>query len=173
MISFGHNDEKPDVERGTNPRVTYPEYLSMYIDAARRQGAEPILATPIARRFFNDAGQLAPTHGPYPEAMRDLATERGVRLVDLESMTMRMVQAAGPEGSRRVYCHVPAGSPNYPEGLSDNSHLQEEGASRIARLFLDRYLDPAFRDADFDQAGTDDCDDLIAREDSVYDKAQH
>ena len=136
IISFSHNDEKPDPERGTNARVTFPEYLSMYIDAARRQGAEPILATPIARRRFMEDGKLAPTHGPYPDAMRNLADYRGVRLVDLEKATMQMVQQAGKENSKRIYCHVPAGSKNYPDGLADDSHLQEEGASRIALLFL-------------------------------------
>ena len=49
FIQFGHNDEKPDVDRATDAHVTYPEYLGMYIDAARRQGAEPILLTPMTR----------------------------------------------------------------------------------------------------------------------------
>ena len=40
FIQFGHNDEKPDVDRATDAHVTYPEYLGMYIDAARRQGAD-------------------------------------------------------------------------------------------------------------------------------------
>ena len=173
VVCFSHNDEKPDPARGTTPHGTFPEYMSMFIDAALKHGAEPILSTPIARRHFSDEGRLIPTHGEFPDAIRDLAARRGVRLIDLEKATMRLVQEAGPEGSRQIYCHVPAGSEHYPDGLQDNSHLREEGASRIARLFLDRYLDSAFRDADFDATGTDDCDDLIAREDSVYDKAQH
>lgn len=40
LIQFSHNDEKPDVERSTVARVTYPAYLSMYIDAARRQESQ-------------------------------------------------------------------------------------------------------------------------------------
>lgn len=167
IVSFSHNDEKADPERNTNPRVTFPEYLSMYIDAARRQGAEPILATPIARRHFNEQGRLIPTHGPYPDAMRNLADYRGVRLIDLEKATMQMVQSAGEEHSKRIYCHVPAGSKHYPDGLSDNSHLQEEGASRIAGLFLSRLINPAFREAEFENVEAGDCSDLIAREDSV------
>ncbi len=168
VISFSHNDEKPDPERNTNPRVTFPEYLSMYIDAARRQGAEPILATPIARRMFNEAGQLLPTHGPYPDAMRNLASYRGVRLVDLEKATMHMVQSAGVENSKRVYCHVPAGSRNYPDGLQDNSHLQEEGASRIAMLFLSRYESGLEEtEEEITDAERNDYSDLIAAEDHV------
>ena len=167
IVSFSHNDEKPDPMRNTNPRITFPEYLSMYIDAARRQGAEPILATPIARRHFNEQGQLISTHGPYPDAMRDLAAYRGVRLIDLEKATMRMVRLAGVENSKRIYCHVPAGSKNYPEGLQDNSHLQEEGASRIAGLFLSRMSAPDALEEDFEAIEAGDCAELIAREDSV------
>ena len=137
VISFSHNDEKSDPLRYTSPRGTFSEYLNMYIDAARRQGAEPILATPIARRLFDDQGNLRATHGDYPAAIRDLAAQRGVRLVDLEAATMAMVQKAGPEESKRLYCHVPAGHENYPEGAADNSHLRLEGAARIAGLFLD------------------------------------
>lgn len=136
IVSFGHNDEKPDPERSTHPRMTFPEYLNMYIDAARRQGAEPILATPIARRRFDENGRLIPTHGPYPDALRQTAADRGVRLVNLEKATMDAFQAAGVEGTKGIFCHVPAGSENYPEGLSDDSHLQREGATLVADLFL-------------------------------------
>ena len=136
LISFGHNDEKEDVLRHTDPYTTYQEYLSMYIDAARRQGAEPVLLTSIVRRSFDEQGRLRPTHGAYPQAMRTLADWRGVRLIDLERATAALVQAAGEEGSRAIYCHVPAGHPNYPEGVADNSHLQFNGAAQIAQLAL-------------------------------------
>ena len=167
IVSFSHNDEKPDFERNTNPRITFPEYLSMYIDAARRQGAEPILATPIARRMFSEKGALLPTHGIYPDAMRNLADYRGVRLIDLEKATMQLVQAAGVEGSKRIYCHVPAGSINYPDGLQDNSHLQEDGAVQIAALFLNRFLHPDLNDVHFESAESRDFSALIALEDHV------
>ena len=137
IVSFGHNDEKSqDPARYTTARGTYPEYLGMYIDAARRQGAEPVLVTSAARRRFEN-GKLVPTHGDYPQAMRDLAWERGVRLIDLETATMALVQAAGEEGSKGIYCHVPSGHKNYPQGLADDSHLQYNGAVLFAKLFLE------------------------------------
>ena len=110
---------------------------------------------------------MIPTHGPYPDAMRNLADYRGVRLIDLEKATMQMVQSAGMDNSKRIYCHVPAGSKNYPDGLSDNSHLQEEGASRIAGLFLSRLKASDVKEADFETVEEGDYSDLIAREDSV------
>ena len=167
IVSFSHNDEKKDPARFTDPHITFPEYLGMYIDAARRQGAEPVLVTPIARRLFNEAGQLIPTHGAYPDAMRALAEYRGVRLIDLERVTMRLFQREGPEGTKGIFCHVPAGHENYPDGLQDNSHLQSDGAARVAMAFYARMKLPPMREEDFDHLSPADAEDLIAREDSV------
>lgn len=136
FIQFSHNDEKPDAERATDARVTYPEYLSMYIDAARRQGAEPILLTPIARRHFDEHGQLKHTHGAYPDAMRDLAMTRGVRLLDMEKATEALLSGLGDEPSKALFNWQEKGHPNYPDGVQDNTHLCYTGAVRLARLAM-------------------------------------
>ena len=134
LIGFGHNDEKDDPKRYTEPRSTFPEYLNMYIDAALRQGAEPILLTPVNRRRFDANGGLMKTHGAYPDAIRTLAKLRGVRLIDLERITEKLFEELGEEGTKRVFCHVPRGHYNYPEGRTDDSHLHENGAVLIAEL---------------------------------------
>lgn len=136
LIQFGHNDEKPDAERATDARTTYPEYLGMYIDAARRQGAEPILLTPIARRHFDGEGNLLHTHGAYPAAMRDLADYRGVKLIDMERATEALLTELGDEPSRALFNWVDKGHPNYPDGAQDNTHLCLTGAVRLAQLAL-------------------------------------
>ena len=166
IVSFSHNDEKADPARYTSPRITFPEYLGMYIDAARRQGAEPILVTPLPRRHFDEAGNLLLTHGEYPDALRATADYRGVRLVDLESAAMVLFHRLGPEGTRAIFCHVPAGSENYPEGLEDNSHMQENGAAMVAALFLS-LLRGEEKAAGHFAAAQSDLTDLIGREDSV------
>ena len=173
IICFGHNDEKhQDPSRYTTAEGTYPEYLTEYLEAARSHGAEPILATSIARRLFDEGGRLIPTHGAYPAAVRELAKRENVRLIDLEPATMEMVQKAGVEGSKALYCHVPAGHPNYPDGAADNSHLHERGAIRIAQLFLaimeGRTRVSGGEGASGPEAG--DLDSLISREDWVLEK---
>lgn len=167
IVSFGHNDEKPDEARHTDPETTFPVYLERYIDAAQRHGAEPILATPVARRLFDSEGRLLATHGAYPDAMRSLAERRSVRLIDMEKATMDLCRRAGVEGTKEIFCHVAPGHPNYPEGLEDNSHLQIGGAVAFAALFLAHLQDPALPEEDVTAAGAADCADLIAREDSV------
>ncbi len=164
IVSFSHNDEKRDPLRYTSARITFPEYLNMYIDAALRQGAEPVLVTPIARRLFSAEGRLLATHMDYPAAMRDLALNRGVRLVELERATMALVQSAGVEGSRALYCHVEKGHPNYPDGCEDNSHLHLTGAVRIARLFLRLLRGEAVEQA---EAGSGDFSGELMLEDRV------
>jgi len=137
FIQFGHNDEKPDVERATAARVTYPAYLGMYIDAARRQGAEPILLTSIARRQFDEKGELKHTHGDYPAAMRDLAAYRGVRLLDMEKASEALLRSLGEEGSKALFNWQEKGHPNYPDGVQDDTHLCLTGAVRMAQMALE------------------------------------
>jgi len=170
VASFCHNDEKDDPKRHTDADTTYPDCLTQYIDAARSHGAEPILATPIARRHFDDAGRLIPTHGPYPDAMRRLAKRLGVRLIDLEKITMDLFQQMGPEDTPKVFCHLPRGSAFYPDGAADDTHLQERGAALVASLFWDRYASGREEEKDFGTISTrDDFKELIDKEDSVMD----
>ncbi len=167
IVSFSHNDEKNDPLRYTSPRVTFPEYLNMYIDAARRQGAEPVLVTPIARRFYDASGSLVYTHGDYPAAMRDLAGQRGVRCLDLEAATMALFGGEGMEKTKELFCHVPEGSRNYPEGLRDNSHLREAGAVRVASLFLKMDRGMTVETASAPAARGAEISDLILKEDNI------
>ena len=52
MIQFGHNDEKDDPARHTDPQGSYTECLGRYCDAAQAAGALPVLLTPVSRRYF-------------------------------------------------------------------------------------------------------------------------
>ena len=171
IVSFSHNDEKADPARHTDPHGSFPEYLDMYIDAAQKAGVEAILATPIARRRFNEQGQLTATHGEYPDALRRLAEKRGVRLIDLEKATMRLFQEEGIEGTKKIFCHLPAGTRNYPDGAADDSHMQLDGATRVAALFLERLEHPEITDGEMTGVREEyDCSALIDREDSVVDR---
>ena len=83
LIQFGHNDEKDD-ERHTDPDTTYPENLWRYCEAALARGAQPVLLTPVSRRFVVGGGAMLYTHGEYPRAVRKLAEEKHVPLIDLK-----------------------------------------------------------------------------------------
>ncbi len=83
---------------------------------ARRQGAKPILLSPIARRHFEENGTLLHTHGDYPVAMRDLAWHRGERLLDMEKATEELLTALSDEASKCLFNWQEKGDPNYPDG---------------------------------------------------------
>ena len=75
LIQFGHNDQKVhSPERYAEAETDYKRYLQQYIDMAREKGAQPVLLTPVVRRKF-ERGELLPTHGKYPDAVRSLAAE--------------------------------------------------------------------------------------------------
>ncbi len=136
FIQFGHNDSKSnDPTRYTEPFTTYKSYLKQYIDGAREKGAYPVLLTPVERRGFTEDGQAKPSHGEYPEAMKELGLEEQVPVIDMSEKTMELYNQLGPEESKNLFMWLEEGEhPNYPEGVSDNTHFQEYGAEQIAKL---------------------------------------
>jgi len=135
FIQFGHNDQKADESRHTDPDTTYREYLSRYIDAAREKGAHPVLVTSVHRRYFEPDGTLTDTHGAYLDAVRSLAAERNVPLIDLAARSRELFERLGPEGTKDVFMWaVPGEFEAFPAGAQDNTHFHERGADRIADL---------------------------------------
>ncbi|WP_017812679.1 rhamnogalacturonan acetylesterase [Paenibacillus shenyangensis] len=138
FIQFGHNDEKTDAARHTDPFTTYKEYLTEYITIARDQQAIPVLLTPVSRRIFDTQGRLEDTHGDYLTAMRELADEQQVPLIDLAQRTRQLLEKLGPEASKELFVWLyPGEYMNFPAGSQDNTHFQEYGASRVADLVIE------------------------------------
>lgn len=122
LIQFGHNDEKPDPARHTDPDTGFRENLRFFADTARARGAWPVLITPIARRLFDEEGNFLPgSHGPYPDAVRRLGREAGIPVIDLTAATESYLAELGDEGSKPLFV--------WPV---DNTHLKPEGAVRMA-----------------------------------------
>lgn len=122
LIQFGHNDEKPDEARHTEPYGSYQDNLRYFIRQARQAGAYPVLITPIARRLFDEQGSFRyGSHGEYPAAMRQVGREEEVPVVDLTSITELWIASLGDEASKPLYV--------WPV---DNTHLKYEGAVQMA-----------------------------------------
>jgi lysophospholipase L1-like esterase len=134
FIQFGHNDQKPEKEWYVEAFTTYKEALKIYIDAARQCDAIPVLITSTVRRFFNDNGTIVNSHGDYPDAMRQLAAEEDVALIDLYALSKSLFEALGPEDSKRAFVQYPAGTlPGQKWDIRDNTHFSEYGAYELAR----------------------------------------
>ncbi|SFF29926.1 Lysophospholipase L1 [Paenibacillus algorifonticola] len=139
IIQFGHNDQKPDEERRTEPFTTYKEYLKRYIDGARQREALPVLVTSVQRRFYEADGRLIDTHGDYLIAMRELAEEENVPLIDLAEESRKLFEELGPEATKSVFMWAAPGEfMNFPNGVEDNTHFQERGALQVAGLVVEQ-----------------------------------
>jgi lysophospholipase L1-like esterase len=137
LIQFGHNDQKlEDPARYTNPHTEYRHNLRVFIDSARSCGGFPVLLTSVSRRSFTSDGEPDPQAvGLYPEAMREVAAETGTPLLDIFASSQQLYRILGAEGSQQLFMHLPPGShPNYPDGITDNTHFSRAGAQQIAGL---------------------------------------
>lgn len=145
LIQFGHNDEKPDEARHTDPGTTFKANLRLFITAARDAGAFPVLITPIARRLFDENGTFSPgSHGAYPQAVREVAESEKIPVIDLTSLTEQFLARLGDEPSKPLFM--------WPK---DNTHLKPEGAVKMAGFLADGLRDLGAPYSDL-LAGTDE-----------------
>ncbi|MBN1927347.1 MAG: rhamnogalacturonan acetylesterase [Prolixibacteraceae bacterium] len=136
FIEFGHNDQKQKGE-GIGPWESFTDLLIEYITLTREKGGIPVLITPTQRRSFNDEGKIELTHGDYPAAMRKVAEEYKVTLIDLNEMTKSMYEAWGSEASKLAFVHYPENTfPGQETALEDNTHFNTFGANEVAQCVL-------------------------------------
>jgi DNA sulfur modification protein DndE len=136
IIQFGHNDEKShDSTRYTHPYTTYSGNLTKFINETKARNASPVLCTPVMRRRFDENGQFYDTHGDYPDAVRKLAKELSVPLLDMHVKTEKMIVDHGVEGSKKIFLFIEPGDyKGRPDGVKDNTHFSEYGAITVAGL---------------------------------------
>lgn len=135
LIQFGHNDShSPDKPEATDARTDYRVYLRRYIDDARAIHSTPILITPMVRRDFGRDGTLKDNLQPYADAMKQVAAEKHVPVVDLHASSWRLVESLGPTASADM-----ASKPG------DNTHFNARGAEAMAGLVMQQLpaADPA------------------------------
>lgn len=159
FIQFGHNDEKPDEARHTDPGTTFDANLRRFVRETREKGGIPVLFSSIVRRNFRvdstavlkddhpdeatghhyeEGDELIDTHGAYLDSPRRVAQEEGVAFIDMNRLTHELVQGMGPEESKKLYMWIPANLvPACPKGKEDNTHLNIYGARVVAGLAAD------------------------------------
>lgn len=136
FIQFGHNDEKDDPKRHTDPGTTFDDNLKKFVEETRAKGGIPVLFNSIVRRNFGKSGadavadaikqddirngidpkapkevieegaKLIDTHGAYLNSPANVAKELNVTFIDLNSLTHKLVEDLGPEKSKELYLWV-------------------------------------------------------------------
>ena len=136
FVQFGHNDQK-DKREGSGPFTTYKQELGDYISQVRAKKAFPVLVTPMERRRWKN-GVPQETLTDYATAMRQVAEEQTVPLIDLHAMSLKFYAAMGEEKSKSAFVHYPAHSfPNQDKAFKDDTHHNAYGAYELARCVVE------------------------------------
>jgi lysophospholipase L1-like esterase len=128
LIQFGHNDAYSSHEERRTDIPTYKANLVKMVNDARAKGGIPVLITSISTRTFS-GGVAQRSIGEYPAAMRTVATDNNVPLIDANELTYQWLCELGPEGSIPFYLM----DKRSPTG-NDNTHLTRNGAEVIASM---------------------------------------
>ena len=140
FLQFGHNDANENApDRYAAPWGAYQDNLRRYIDETRQRGGIPVLLTPVARRWFKDGKIDRECHHDYPAAMKAVAEEKGVTLLDITTPTLDWIESLGDEASRPYFMHLARGRYAYaPDGKEDNTHTVASGARKVAEIVCDK-----------------------------------
>ncbi|MFF8935933.1 rhamnogalacturonan acetylesterase [Streptomyces paradoxus] len=132
LVQLAHNDKTTD-------EATYRANLETLVAGVRERGGQPVLVTPVVRRWFSPDGTLNnPTallvNGlgvDHPAVIRSVAAAHGVPLIDLTARTKALVESLGVEGSKALYLTNEA---------RDNTHTSVRGATAYAALVRDELV---------------------------------
>ncbi len=141
FIGFGHNDEKTETERYTNPNGDYQTAGSFanslyenYIKPAQAKGTTPVLCTPIVRRTDDGVWTDSALHitsdssgfkgGDYPQAIRDLGKDLNLTVVDMTAMTKALYDELSAEETINLHAWTSSRS-----GSVDNTHTNIWGGT--------------------------------------------
>ena len=127
LISFGAYDGSGDTNRGTT-LAEFQTNLRAMAQAVRDFNGVPVFVTLHAARLWDAQGNLRPTSHPYIPAMKAVAAEISVHLIDLDTLSRSLFTKLGPEGCE--FMHFEQGGP------TDFMHFSAKGAVYAAQLVV-------------------------------------
>lgn len=152
IISFGHNDEFPELARHTNPygatdeAGSYKWYLkNYYIDPALRKGVVPVLISSVVERNFVDGTFNYQFHSVYKTAMEELVAEykeAGITLayIDLHTKMNELYTTLGDEATQLLHAkYEDKDSDNNLIQVMDNTHFTLAGARYATKYILEGF----------------------------------
>ena len=143
-IQFGHNDEKDDPARHTDPETTYAANLRGFVKDVRAIGAVPIVISPLARRSFRDGKPSNDDLKLYGNAARRVAAEEDVTFVDLlgmsDALLATMTQAQADEFDAVGHADAKAENAGNAAPALDRTHLDDKGKAVFGRMVADALI---------------------------------
>ena len=146
LIGFGHNDEKAEADRYTDPNGDYKTAGSFanslyenYIKPAQAAGTTVILCTPIVRRTATSEWSDSNLHitkdsgdfkgGDYAQSIRNLGKELNIPVVDMTKMTKELYDTLGPDETVNLHAWTSSKATSV-----DNTHTNIYGGTYNAYL---------------------------------------
>ncbi len=132
VISFGHNDSSLH-KRDRGVFVSdYKVNLRRFVSEARKKGMRPVLVTSVATCTFDASGKYVDERKlkAYADAMRDVAAEQSVPLIDLHGLTLERIVQLGYETAKDGFMVSVDGK--------DKTHTSSAGAQWVAKLFAEQ-----------------------------------
>ncbi|KAF7600440.1 MAG: hypothetical protein CGU28_03565 [Candidatus Dactylopiibacterium carminicum] len=140
LIQFGHNDveSKAHADRETKLETEYPANLRRFIEEARAAGIRPVLVTSIARRYYQPDGKIQDDLMGHVAAMKKVAEEMQVPLVDLHTVSQAHMEKLG-----EVEGHKLGPTKRDPEGntVPDKTHFNRAGSFVFGRIAAEAVAD--------------------------------
>lgn len=118
FIQYGHNDMK------SVTADSYKADLKRFVGDARKKGGVAVLVTPVNRRTFQ-GNTVTNSLKDFPDAVRDLAKEETVPLIDLHATSKTLYEALGPDKSGLLF------------KSGDGTHHSNYGAYELARCVVE------------------------------------
>jgi lysophospholipase L1-like esterase len=135
VIQFGHNDaEKVDGVAEMDRQTTLAEYtanLRQYITEARTAGIKPVLCTPLTRRYFEADGKIHSDLTANTEAMKKVAAEMKVPLIDLQAQSIAYLDRVGETAGNKLAITK---KDNDGKTIFDKTHLDWAGSYLFGRM---------------------------------------
>jgi lysophospholipase L1-like esterase len=137
LIQFGHNDQKTDAARHTDPDTTFAAQLKQYIADVRAIGAIPVIVTPLSRRTF-DGDEVKQDLSDYADAAKKVAAQEDVTCVDLNGLSTELLNKLGQAKADEFDAvgHADAKAENGAVKL-DRTHLNDRGKAVFGRMVAD------------------------------------
>jgi lysophospholipase L1-like esterase len=143
FIQFGHNDQKDSPALHTDPRTSFKVNLRQYIADVQQIHAVPVLVTPLSRRNYKDGQLIVDPLQDYAAAMREVAAEEHVPLIDLYRSSRTLLESMTQEQADQFDAtnHEDAGSgsstANTPDRIDATNH-EDAGAGNSTANTPDR-----------------------------------
>ncbi|HKB90490.1 MAG TPA: rhamnogalacturonan acetylesterase, partial [Opitutaceae bacterium] len=122
FVQYGHNDMKEKGE-GIGAFTSYKTDLKYFVTEARKRGGIPVVVTSMNRKNFDASGKITNTLGDYPEAVRQLAKEEQIPLIDLHAMSKTLYEAIGPKDIAKAF--------------QDGTHHNNYGSYELAKCMVE------------------------------------